>query len=101
MIYTHKTVLISIGVILFSMVTFGADSQSPSQSDKLADLNAARPLNHHVHVTRMGRVLKLDYQLIGSGGKKHSLWDINDQSKPKFAIYHNSVQVDAGVFEFG
>jgi len=91
----------SVSVILLGVLTFGADSQSQSQSDKLADARAARPLNHHVQVTRMGRVLKMDYQLIGSAGKKHNLWDINDQSKPSFAIYHNGNQVGKGAFEFG
>jgi hypothetical protein len=101
MIDKHKTLSISLSVLLLGTLAFGADSQSQSQSDKLADARAARPLNHHVHVTRMGRVLKMDYQLIGSEGKQHSLWDIKDQSKPSFAIYHKSVQVGAGNFEFG
>lgn len=100
MINTHNTALVSI-IVLSAAVTLGADKPPLSKPERIANLKAARPLNHHVHVTRTGRVLKLDYQLIGSDGKKHNLWDIRDQNKPRFAIYHDGHRIGGGVLEFG
>ena len=95
----HRIVLVLICVVGCGPLSLGAESDS--KADKLVRLQAARPLNHHVQVTRMGRVLKLDYQLIGSDGKEYSLWDINDQSHPTFAVFHNGTKIGGGQFEFG
>ncbi len=95
----HRIVLALICVVGCGPLSLGAESDS--KADKLARLQAARPLNHQVKVTRMGRVLKLDYQLIGSDGKQYSLWDINDRSRPTFAVIHNGTQIGGGEFEFG
>ncbi len=101
MIDNRSTALIATFIVSYVVIAFGADDEAVSRSDRIAKLNAARPLNHHVNVTRTGSVLKLEYQLIGSDGKKHSLWDINDQSKPKFAISNNGRLIGNGAFEFG
>ena len=66
-----------------------------------AKYKAASPLNHTVKITRIGSVLKLDYELIGTDGKTYDLWKINDQSKQTFAIFHNNKQIDFGTFQFG
>ena len=78
-----------------------AKVRSGVNPEKANELKAAAPLNHSVNITRTGRVLKLDYELISSNGKKYGLWDISDRSKPTFSIYHNDVKVAGGTFEFG
>lgn len=78
-----------------------AKVRSGVNPEKANELKAAAPLNHSVKVSRTGRVLKLDYKLIGSDGKTYSLWDISDRSKPTFSIYHNDMKVGGGTFEFG
>ena len=78
-----------------------AKVRSGVNPEKVEELKAAAPLNHSVIVTRTGRVLKLDYKLIGSGGGEYNLWDIRDRSKPTFSIYHDGVKVGGGTFEFG
>ena len=79
----------------------GANRQSVMDADKAAKYKAAAPLNPTVQIIRTGSVLKLDYQLIGTDGKKYDLWDIRDQSKPTFSVYKDNVKVGGGTFEFG
>lgn len=69
--------------------------------NRIAAMKAAVPLNHTVTVSRTGRVLKLDYKLVGSDGKTYNLWDIRDRNKPEFFIYENGVKVGGGTFEYG
>ena len=66
-----------------------------------AKYKAAAPLNHTVKIIRTGSILKLDYELIGTDGKKYSLWDIHDRSRPAFTVYKNNVKIGGGTFEFG
>jgi hypothetical protein len=69
--------------------------------EKAAEYRAAAPLNHTVRIERTGSYLKLNYELIGTDGKKYDLWKINDRSRPGFAIYRGDTQVGGGTFEFG
>lgn len=87
--------------LIFAQKAHGANRQSGMDADKAAKYKAAAPLNHTVQIIRTGSVLKLDYQLIGTDGKKYDLWDIRDQSKPTFAIYKANVKIGGGTFEFG
>ena len=66
-----------------------------------AKYKAASPLNHTVTIIKTGSVLKLNYELIGTDGKKYDLWDIHDKSKPTFSVYKDNVKVGGGTFEFG
>ncbi len=87
--------------LIFTSNTFGANRQSNLDAEMRAKYEAAAPLNHTVRITRMGSVLKLDYELVGTDGKRYDLWKIRDQSKPTFSIYHDNVKVGGGAFEFG
>ncbi len=89
------------GLLVLSCGSWARRVRSSVNPEKAEALKAAAPLNHLVKVTRTGRVLKLDYQLIGSDGKKYNLWDIRDRNKPAFAIYQDGVKVGGGTFEFG
>jgi hypothetical protein len=65
---------------------------------------AGVPMNHSVVISRMGRVLKLDYQLIGADGEHYNIREITDydySKKPAVAIYQGDVQVASGSFEYG
>ena len=78
-----------------------ARSRYRMDKEKAAQYMAAAPLNHTVRIERSGSYLKLNYELIGTDGKKYDLWQINDRSKPTFAIYKGDDKVGGGTFEFG
>lgn len=78
-----------------------APARSDAEEEKRAKYRAAAPLNHMVQIERMGSYLKLNYELIGSDGKKYSLWDIGGRPKLAFTIYQGDIRIDSGQFEFG
>lgn len=78
-----------------------APARSAADEEKMAKYRAAAPLNHTVRIERMGSYLKLDYELIGSDGKKYSLWDIGGRPKLAFTVYQGDTRIDSGQFEFG
>lgn len=88
-------------LLLFALLTPKAFAQSNMDADTTAQYKAAAPLNHTVKITRTGGILKLDYELIGTDGKKYDLWKIRDRSKPTFEVYQNNDKVGGGTFEFG
>lgn len=88
-------------VLIFTPKTHGAKRLSDMDPNTTAKYKAAAPLNHTVKITRIGSTLKLDYELIGTDGKKYSLWDIHDRSRPTFSVYKNNVKIGGGTFEFG
>jgi hypothetical protein len=91
-------VLFFLHVVLQTPKAF---ARSGMDEEKAAEYKAAAPLNHTVRIGRAGSYLKLDYELIGTDGKKYDLWEINDQSRPVFAIYQGNIKVGGGTFEFG
>ncbi len=78
-----------------------AAAQSVMKEEKAAACRAAAPLNHTVRIERIGSYLNLDYELIGADGKKYSLWEINDRSRPAFAVYQGDAKIGGDTFEFG
>lgn len=95
----RKWLLLWVGLcVLSGSVWAGREGGDP---EKEQALKAAAPLNHTVKISRTGRVLKLDYELVGTDGKKYRLWDISDRAKPTFAVYQDGVKVGGGTFEFG
>ncbi len=98
--------ILTVPIFLYSALIFtpkahGANRRSGMDADTTARYKAASPLNHTVKIVRTGSVLKLDYKLIGTDGKKYDLWDIDDRSKPTFSVYKDNVKVGGGTFEFG
>lgn len=87
--------------LFFTPKSHGARRSSTMDPNTTAKYKAAAPLNHTVKITRTGSTLKLDYELIGADGKKYSLWDIHDRSRPTFSVYKNNRKVGGGTFEFG
>lgn len=84
-----------------SFQTPKAFARSGMDEDKVTKYKATAPLNHTVRIERAGSYLKLNYELIGTDGKKYDLWEINDQSRPAFVVYQDNVKVGGGTFEFG
>ena len=97
------TVLLLLNsALIFTPLIHGANRGYGMDADTAAKYEAASPLNHTVKIIRTGSVLKLDYELIGTDGKKYDLWDIHDRSKPTFSVYKkDNVKVGGGTFEFG
>ena len=87
--------------LLFTPTIHGARRRSTMDPNTTAKYKAAAPLNHTVKITRTGRVLKLDYKLLGTDGKKYDLWYIHDRSKPTFSVYKDNAKVGGGTFECG
>jgi hypothetical protein len=65
----------------------------------IANAENVKGLTPHVRVTRQGRVLKLDYELLDARGIKPPTVD-RDQ-KPQFKIFRDGQQLAAGDFEYG
>lgn len=88
--------ILVLGIIAAWLSAARAETASPQ--DQAA---RAKPLNHTVRVQRMGRMLKLDYALVGADGREYNLWDLGGSGNPTFAIYQGDVQVSRGTFERG
>jgi hypothetical protein len=67
--------------------------------DKPAVLKVGAPLKQIVKATRQGRVLALDYKLVGMGGESYTNFD---RSKPPtFTVYKGDKKIASGTFEYG
>ena len=65
----------------------------------VANAENLKGLTPHVRVTRQGRLLRLDYELLDAGGTKTPPADRN--KKPHFEIFREGQQLAAGDFEYG
>ncbi len=67
--------------------------------DKQAVLKVGAPLTKTLDVRRQGRVLQLNYKLLGIGGESYTN---TDRSKPPtFTVYKGDKEIASGKFEFG
>lgn len=90
--------------VLLCWMVLPAAAEPEETAGQTDGYKAAAPYSHTVSISRSGRVLKLNYQLIGADGKPYSLLDITgrDYSKtPTVAIYKGDLQVASGSFEYG
>ena len=71
---------------------------APASQSLRKDQNG-ESLTPHVQVTRQGRVLKLDYELLDAHGIKSS--KVDPQHKPQFKIYQDGREIASGNFEYG
>ena len=65
-----------------------------------AVLTTGGPLTNSVSVSRRGKYLALNYQLLGVGGA-YQLVDQDRSHPPEFTIYQGDKKVASGKFEFG
>lgn len=67
--------------------------------EKPAVLKVGAPLKQTVKVERRGRILVLDYELLGAGTEKYTS---GDRSKPPtFTVYKGDKEIASDKFEFG
>ncbi len=68
-------------------------------ADKPAVLKVGAPLKQVVKAQRRGKILALNYELLGVGGEKYTG---GDRSKPPtFTVYKGDKEIASGKFEFG
>ena len=67
--------------------------------DKPAVLKVGAPLKQIVTAEREGRVLSLDYKLLGIGGEEYVNSDSN--KPPTFTVYKGGKRIASGEFEYG
>ena len=65
-----------------------------------AVLTAGGPLTNSVSITRRGKNLSLNYQLLGAGGA-YQLVNQDRLHPPEFTVYQGDKKVASGRFEFG
>ncbi len=63
-------------------------------------LTVGGPLTNSVSISRRGKNLALNYQLVGAGGA-YQLANQDRSHPPEFAVYHGDKKVASGKFEFG
>jgi hypothetical protein len=68
---------------------------------KISELNIGGPLNHSVKISRTGKLCKLDYELIDTGGISYESVSGRRDNAPKFAVYKGDKRVGSGSFEYG
>ena len=67
--------------------------------DKPAVFKVGAPLKQAIRAQRQGRVLMLNYELLGVGGE---IYTCPDRSKPPtFTVYRQDKEIASGKFEFG
>jgi hypothetical protein len=66
-----------------------------------AVLDVGGPLTNSVIASRHGQDLRLDYRLVGAGGKICQLANQDRSKPPEFAIYKGDKKIASGKFEFG
>lgn len=59
------------------------------------------PLTNSVILTRQGRKLNMNYQLVGADGGSYRLAQQDRSSPPEFVVYRGGKKVQSGKFEFG
>lgn len=73
--------------------------EGPVEVGKQATLTVGLPLRHTIEVERRGRLLTLDYALLGAGGEQYTGGDRSNP--PRFKIYKGDREIASGQFEFG
>jgi len=59
------------------------------------------PLTNSVTLTRQGRKLNMNYQLVGADGGSYRLAQQDRAKPPDFTVYHGGKKVLSGMFAFG
>ena len=73
--------------------------KGPLEVGEQTTLRVGAPLKHTVEVTRRGRLLTLNYALIGAGGEQYTSG--NRINPPGFRIFKGDREIASGRFEFG
>jgi hypothetical protein len=71
------------------------------EDGKRVPVKAGGPLTNSVAVRQQGRLLVLDYSLVGADGSRYRLLRQDRTKPPRFTIYGGGKELDSGQFEFG
>jgi len=82
----------------YSCRTMGRDRVMVAE-DKPAVLKVGAPLKQTVKAQRRGRILALNYELLGVGGEMYV--SANRTKPPTFTVYKGDKEIASGKFEFG
>ncbi len=77
----------------------GEDDAFQLVPGKPCELKVGAPLNPSVKVTRQGRLLMMNYQLLDAGGRTYS--NQNRTNPPRFAVFKDDQEIGSGSFEYG
>ncbi len=69
--------------------------------DKPATLTIGGPLRNTVEVKRMGRILTLDYKLLGAGNCEYVPVRTDNETAPTFVVFCNDKEIASGKFAYG
>ena len=73
--------------------------QANITQDETAILKIGSPLKQIIHISRQGRNLKMNYELIGVGGEKYISGDRSKQAT--FTIYKREKEIASDKFKYG
>jgi hypothetical protein len=68
---------------------------------KPAALTAGGPLTNSVSLSRQGKYLQLNYQLLGAGGEVYQLAQVDRSHPPAFVVYKAGRQIASDKFRYG
>lgn len=68
---------------------------------KPAVLAAGGPLTNSVSLSRHGKSLRFNYQLLGAGGEAYQLARMDRSQPPEFAVYKSDKKIASGKFAYG
>ena len=81
--------------------SLGSDKWIAVDGKKLAVLVAGGPLTNSVSISRQGKYLRLNYQLLGAGGEVYQLTQVDRSQPPEFAVYKGHRKIASGKFAYG
>ena len=68
-------------------------------SDEQVTMKIGAPLKQIINVSRQGRILKMNYELLGVGGEKYTSG--NRGKPPTFTVYRGDKEIASDKFRFG
>ena len=97
-IYTAKAVWLKKGAVEAFRLAY-----EPLLINATASTNIVLggPLTNSVILTRQGRKLSMNYQLVGADGGSYRLAQQDRSRPPEFVVYRGGKKVQSGKFEFG
>lgn len=101
--YSIKNVLLDAGSKgIFNAINYSIIDIKIIAGDKENnDLNIGAPLNNTTSVSRMGNVIALDYELLGSGGERYEKITQILTETPTVSVFSGDKKIATGKFEFG
>ncbi|MGB8370824.1 MAG: hypothetical protein ACLPYZ_07450 [Limisphaerales bacterium] len=88
-------------VAYYSTYSVRPDQGITIDGNKPGLLAAGGPLTNSVSLSRHGKSLRFNYQLLGAGGEVYQLARVDRSQPPEFAVYKGDRKIASGKFEFG